>query len=110
LIDFGVMILYDTFEPFRKAYLAEFRSAQGLERHNELVYQYTVDAIALGLTANEIVSTLFVDEDSIVMDPTVQSKFPSAAIDYFKTLDYRKIYADAGVPLDRDFADGKYKY
>ena len=55
-------------------------------------------------------STLFGDDDAIVKDPRVLRKFPSAVIDYFKKLDFRKVYADAGVPLERDFIDGKYKY
>ncbi len=104
------MILYDTFEPFRKAYLAEFRGADGLEQYKQLVYQYCVDAVALGLNHNEIVGTLFTDDNSIAMDSLVKYKLPSEVIDFFKEMDIRNVYADAGVPIERDFENGKYKY
>lgn len=78
------MILYDTFEPFRKAYLAEFRGADGLEQYKQLVYQYCVDAVALGLNHNEIVGTLFTDDNSIAMDSLVKYKLPSEVIDFLK--------------------------
>lgn len=104
------MIFDDTFEPFKRAYVAEFRSAIGLEQHKQLVYQYSVDAIALGLNHNEIVSTLFTDDDSIGKDSVVLRKLPPEVIEYFKELDLRKVYADAGVSIERDFVDGKYKY
>jgi hypothetical protein len=79
-------------EVLKSAYLIELRNVIGNRKTKELIFQFTVDAVILGLDLVEIYNALFDRQKGIMWDALVSYKsLNNEVLDYFVHLDKNEI-------------------